>query len=146
MQTDGAEVYGSRTRRDAEQRRGAALSPKRTSFLVPCDNACSPHPCSSESGIQNFVCYVEHIKLLMFNYFYLHKRKFHRILLKIPQFLKHYAAQKRLISGTALGHRLLSVTSPGTSLSLIGKETCCFESQPHKGSGSPREFLSVFTD
>ena len=39
--------------------RGVALGPKRISFLVPWDNACSPQPSSLESRIQNFVSLVK---------------------------------------------------------------------------------------
>ena len=83
------EQRGSRTRWDPEQW-GCALSPQRRvpgQLLGALEQRMQPHPCPSESGTQSFVYLVESTKLLMFKYFYWHAWKFHRIQLKVLQFL-----------------------------------------------------------
>lgn len=92
-----------------------ALGPKRISFLVPWDNACSPQPCSSESRTQNFVSWVEHTILLCWTIFTCTNWNFTGFNLKFLSFEKSTQLEWVLSLGQYLVTGCGSVTPLGTA-------------------------------
>lgn len=95
--------------------RGVALGPKRISFLVPWDNACSPQPSSLESRIQNFVSWVEHRKLLCWTIFTYTNWNFTGFNLKFLSFENSVPLKWDLSLGQCLVTGCRSVTPLGTA-------------------------------
>lgn len=135
--------YGDGTQRVREHWRDV-LRPKRTA-QDQCRGAMKE--CIQPSTLVKIrnsafcVCWVEHMTLLMLNYFYPQRQKFHRVQLRILQFLKYHAAQTSPFYGRVPVHRLLvydpSWHSPWAFALSHSKETGRLKVSPRKAQVLP---------